>query len=188
MGKYIRMTKTYLVVVTVFILSRFLLEAVGPEYISWLQYELEFDTLVSEISLTRLFWVLPIFLGVRFAYESLGGWKEMVIANFTYVIWGMVLLTIVQAVDITLALGTHYQGGQFIGTTIGRVISLSGWGMHAGAPGSNPTQPNFCVSILMTGVLTNVLCFITIKLNGKVLGQAQEFSPNSGPVPELSGE
>ena len=61
MGKYIRMTKTYLVVVTVFVLSRFLLEAVGPEYIPWMEYELEFDALVSEISLTRLFWVLPHF-------------------------------------------------------------------------------------------------------------------------------
>ena len=94
----------------------------------------------------------------------------MALANFTYVVWGMVLLTIVQAVDITLDVGTHYQGGQFIGTTIGRVISWDGFGMHAGAPGSNPTQPNFCVSILMTGVLTNVLCFITIKLNGRAMG------------------
>ncbi len=170
MGKYLRMTKTYLVLVTVFVLSRFLLEAVGPEYIPWMQYELELDTLASEISLTRLFWVLPVFLGLRFACEPLGGWKEMVIANFTYVIWGMVLLTLVQAVDITLALGTHYRGGQFIGTTIGRAIALFGWGMHAGPPTGQPSAPNFCMSILSTGILTNVLCLITIKLNGQTNG------------------
>jgi len=56
MSKYIRMTQTYLVLVTVFVLSKFALEAVGPEYIFWLEVELEFDSLVSEISLTRLFW------------------------------------------------------------------------------------------------------------------------------------
>ena len=167
MSKYIRMTQTYLVLITVFVLARFILEAVGPEYIFWLEVELEFDSLVSEISLTRLFWVLPVFLGLRFVSESLGGWKEMIIANFTYVVWGMVLLSILHFVDDALALETHYGGGTWMGTSIGQVINWWGWGIHPGAPTDVPREFHFCASILSMGIVANILCFITIKWNGR---------------------
>ncbi len=76
MGKYIRMTKTYLILVTIFVLLRFILELAGVN-----------ENITSEISLTRLLLVLPVFLGLRFSRDSLGGWKEMVIANLVYVVW-----------------------------------------------------------------------------------------------------
>ncbi len=167
MSKYIRMTQTYLVLITVFVLSRFALEAVGPEYISWLEVELEFDSLVSEISLTRLFWVLPVFLGLRFVSESLGGWKEMIIANFTYVTWGFVLLSMLHFADDALALETHYGNGTWIGTSIGQVINWWGWGMHPGAPSAEPREFHFCASILSMGIVANIFCWITIKWNGR---------------------
>ena len=72
MGKYIRMTQTYLVLVTVFVVARFSLEMAGVN-----------EYFTSEISLTRLLLVLPVFLGLRFSREFLGGWKEMVLANLT---------------------------------------------------------------------------------------------------------
>ena len=167
MSKYIRMTQTYLVLITVFVLSRFLLEAFGPEYVTWWHVEVEFDALVSEISITRLFWVLPVFLGLRFVSESLGGWKEMVIANYTYVTWVFVLLIILHAVDQTLAIGTSYGRGDFIGTSIGEVYSW--WLLHqsAGPPTATPSQLVFGGSILSMGIMTSILCWITIKWNGR---------------------
>ena len=166
MGKYIRMTRTYLVLVTIFILTRFVLELVGPEYIAFRDFELHFETLLSEISVTRLFLVLPIFLGLRFARESMGGLKEMILANFLYVFWGAVLLVVLHAADQILVLGTHYGRGSFVGTTIGRFISLAGWQIHGGPPVNSPAGGSFCLSVAIMMIVTNVLCWITIKLNG----------------------
>jgi len=56
MGKYIRMTKTYLVLATVLVVLRFVLELAGVN-----------ENVTSEISLTRLLLVLPVFLGIRFS-------------------------------------------------------------------------------------------------------------------------
>ncbi len=175
MGKYIRMTKTYLVLVTVFILARFFLEAVGPEYIVLRGNEIRFDSIVSEISFTRLLFVIPVLLGVRFTRESLGGWKEMLIANFTYVSWGSILLIAAHVVDDALTLGTHYGRGAFVGTTIGQFISTVGWEMHAGPPVEPLPTRLFCTSILLMTIVTSMLCSITIKLKGN-LKAAQEKS------------
>ncbi len=168
MGKYIRMTKPYLVLVTAFVLVRFALELVGPEYIAWRDFELRWDSLVSEISLTRLLLVLPVFFGLRFVRESLGGWKEMVIANSTYACWGMILLILLHVVDQSLALGTHYGRGALLPTSMGTVISWVGWQLHGGPPVEPPAAiPGFCASMLLMIVITNVLCFFTILLSRK---------------------
>ena len=167
MRKYIRMTQTYLVLITVFVLSRFILEAFGPEYVPWWHVEVKFDALVSEISITRLFWVLPVFLGLRFVSESLGGWKEMLIANFTYVAWGIILMILLHPLDDALALGTHYGRGIFIGTSIGQLIAVFGWDISPSTPAPEPSVLHFCGSLLLMGIVANVLCFITIKWNGR---------------------
>ncbi len=167
MGKYIRMTKPYLVLVTAFVLVRFLLELVGPEYIAWRDFELQWDSLVSEISLTRLLLVLPVFFGLRFVRESLGGWKEMVIANSIYACWGMILLILLHVVDENLALGTHYGRGALFPTSMGTVISWVGWQLHGGPPVEPPADTTFCASMLLMIMITNVLCFFTIMLGRK---------------------
>ncbi len=51
MGKYIRMTRTYIVLATVFVVLRFVLELAGVN-----------ENVTSEISLTRLLLVLTVFL------------------------------------------------------------------------------------------------------------------------------
>ena len=166
MGKYFHMTRIYLILVTVFILTRFGLVLIGPEYIAYRGFELEWESLISEISVTRLFLVLPVFLGLRFVRESLGGLKEMFIANFMYVFWGGIMLVLLHGVDDLLVLGTPYGRGAFIGTTIGQFISVNGWQIHGGPPVDIPVPPGFCSSIPIMAVLTNVVCFITIQLNG----------------------
>lgn len=100
MGKYIQLTKPYLVVVTVFVLARFVLEVAGVK-----------SEVTSEISLTRLLFVLPVFLGLRFAREKLGGFKDMLLANFVYCFWGIALVAVVTALDVALSLKTHYGFG-----------------------------------------------------------------------------
>jgi hypothetical protein len=97
LGKYVGMTRIYLVVLTVFVVARFGLEAAGVS-----------ASVASELSVTRLYFVLPVFLGIRFATESLGGLKEMLLANFTYLTWGTVLLNLAVVVEAALDLGTHY--------------------------------------------------------------------------------
>ena len=97
MSKYVGMTRIYLIVLTVFVVARFGLEAAGVS-----------ASVTSELSVTRLYFVLPVFLGIRFATESLGGLKEMLLANFTYFAWGTVLLNLAAGVEAALDLGTHY--------------------------------------------------------------------------------
>ena len=65
MGKYIHMIKTCLVLETALVMAKFRLELDGLN-----------ENIHSEISLTRLLLVLPVFLGLRFSRESLGAWKE----------------------------------------------------------------------------------------------------------------
>ncbi|MDA2935295.1 hypothetical protein MYX82_13280 [Acidobacteria bacterium AH-259-D05] len=149
MGKYIRMTKTYLILVTVFVLLRFILELAGVN-----------ENVTSEISLTRLLLVLPIFLGLRFSRESLGGWKEMLIANLVYVIWGIGLVMVAVVADKTMELGTQYSGGSTLFNYLfwGRFLEFHAW--------SRLMRGAFCTSMLIMAILTNVLCFVTVKLNG----------------------
>jgi len=97
LGKYIGWTRNYLVVLTVLIVSRFALEAMGVD-----------GGVTSELSVSRLYFVLPVFLGVRFATENLGGIKEMFLANFTYFAWGTVLVNLAAGLETVLDLGTHY--------------------------------------------------------------------------------
>ncbi|MFQ5932070.1 MAG: hypothetical protein ACE5MM_06665 [Nitrospiraceae bacterium] len=97
MGKYIGIAKPYLITVTIFVLLRFPLELAGVS-----------PGVTSEISLTRLIFILPIFLGLRFARQSLGGFKEMVLTNFVYCFWGVFLVMIATALDIILGLGTMW--------------------------------------------------------------------------------
>lgn len=97
MGKYIGWTRIYLVVLTVLVVLRFVLEAAGAD-----------DGITSELSVTRLYFVLPVFLGIRFATENLGGIKEMVLASFTYFAWGTILVNVAAGVEATFDLGTHY--------------------------------------------------------------------------------
>ena len=97
MGKYIGWTRIYLVVLTVLIVLRFVLEAAGVS-----------DNVTSELSVSRLYFVLPVFLGIRFATENLGGIKEMLLANFTYFAWSTVLVNLAAGLESILDLGTHY--------------------------------------------------------------------------------
>ena len=97
MGKYIGWTRIYLVVLTVLIVMRFGLEAAGVG-----------SSVTSELSVSRLYFVLPVFLGIRFATEKLGGIKEMVFANFTYFACGTVLVNFAAGLETVFDLGTHY--------------------------------------------------------------------------------
>ncbi len=151
MGKYIRLTRTYLVLVTVFVVFRFVLELAGVnEYVT------------SEISLTRLLLVLPVFLGIRFSREPLGGWKEMVLANLVYVAWGIGLVMVAVVAEKTLQLGTQYSGGSTLFNYLfwGRLFEFHAWARLA--------RGAFCTSILMMTILTNLVCFVTIQINGGV--------------------
>ncbi len=151
MTKYIRMTRTYIVLATVFVALRFVLELAGVN-----------ENVTSEISLTRLLLVLPVFLGIRFSREPLGGWKEMVLANLVYVAWGIGLVMVAVVADKTMQLGTQYSGGSTLFNYLfwGRLFEFHAWArLMRGA---------FCTSILMMTILTNLVCFVTIQINGGV--------------------
>ena len=100
MSNYIRLTRPYLMVVTIFVLLRFVLELAGLS-----------AAVTSEISLTRLVVVLAVLLGLRFAREGLGGFNKMLAANFVYSFWGIFLIMIVTTLDVVLGLNTHYAFG-----------------------------------------------------------------------------
>ena len=100
MGRYIQLTKPYLVIVTIFVVLRFVLEVAGVA-----------PGVTSEISFTRLVLVIAVFLGLRFAREGLGGFKDMLMASFVYCFWGILLIMIITALDVTMGLNTHYALG-----------------------------------------------------------------------------
>ncbi len=130
---------------------RFVLELAGVnEYVT------------SEISLTRLLLVLPVFLGIRFSREPLGGWKEVVLANLVYVVWGIGLVMVAVIADKTMQLGTQYSGGSTLFNYLfwGRLFEYHAW--------ARLIRGAFCTSILMMTILTNVVCFVTIQINGGV--------------------
>ncbi len=160
MTKYIRMTKTYLVIITIFIVFRFSLELWGPEQFPNFYGGMDSTYITNEISVTRLLFILPIFLGMRFAGGALGGWKTMMIANFVYVFWAMGLVDLLHFVDATFELVTHYGRGFNMPHFMGHIWDLKGW-----IPRLPSTGFSFCASILMMTIVTNLVCFVTIKLN-----------------------
>ncbi len=97
LAKYLSITKIYLVVLSIFVVLRFVLEAAGAS-----------DGVTSEISVTRLYIFLPIFLGIRFAKENLGGLTDMLLSNLTYFLWGTLLVNLAAGLEVALDAGTHY--------------------------------------------------------------------------------
>jgi hypothetical protein len=130
MSQYISVTRTYLIVLTVFVVVRFVLEASGVA-----------DNITSEISVTRLLLVLPVFLGLRFARGELGGFKDLLLANFTYVAWAQLLILVAGLLDRALGLGTHY---------------------GFAAPGSMVVSR--LGTIVLATILTSLICFVTSKI------------------------
>ena len=145
MGRHIRLTKPYLVIVTIFVLLRFVLELAGAP-----------AGLTAEISFTRLVFVIAVFLGLRFAREGLGGFTAMLMANFVYCFWGILLIMIITALDVTMGLNTHYAFGPdgevmplgqhlvghvisiVVGTLILTVISLISSKLGPSQPATSP--------------------------------------------------
>lgn len=136
MGNSVRLAKPYLVAVTIFVLLHFVLEVAGVS-----------EKVASEISLTRLLFVLPIFLGLRFAREGLGGFKQLLPANFVYCFWGILLVMIATTLDAQLSLGTHYGRGPD-----GEVLALGG---HL---------VGHLVEIVIFSLLTTVISLVTVKM------------------------
>ncbi len=138
MRNYIVLAKPYLVVVTIFVLLRFVLEVVGVSH-----------GVTSEISLTRLNAILPVFLGLRFARGAIqGGFKKMLLTNFVYTFWGILLTMIVTTLDVGLGLNTHYAFGP-----AGEAMPL---GQHL---------VGYLVAIVVFTLAASVICLITAKLN-----------------------
>ncbi len=140
----------------------FSFELWGPEQVPNFYGGMDSTYITNEISVTRLLSVLPIFLGMRFAGGTLGGWKTMIIANFVCVFWAMGLVDLLHFVDATLELGTHYGRGFSLPHFMGHIYDLKGW-----IPRLPSTGFSFCASILMMTLVTNLVCFVTIKLNPK---------------------
>jgi len=84
----------------------------------------------------------------------------MIIANFVYSFWAMGLVDLLHFVDATLELGTHYGRGFSLPHFMGHIYDLKGW-----IPRLPSTGFSFCASILMMTLVTNLVCFVTIKLN-----------------------
>ncbi len=110
-------TKIYLIFLSIFVVLRFVLEAFGVS-----------GGVTSEISVTRLYIFLPIFLGIRFAKENLGGLKDMLLANLTYFLWGTLLVALAAGAEAALDAGTHYVYvglGGILGTLVVGTIVLT---------------------------------------------------------------
>ena len=136
MRNYILLAKPYLVAVTIFVLLRFALEVAGVS-----------QDITSEISLTRLSAVLPVFLGLRFARGELqGGFKTMLLTSFVYSFWGVFLRMIVTTLDVGLGLNTHYAFGP-TGEPMPR-------GQHLGG---------YVISLVIFTLAASVICLITAK-------------------------
>lgn len=117
MTKYMSITKIYLIFLSIFVVLRFVLEAFGVS-----------GGVTSEISVTRLYIFLPIFLGIRFAKENLGGLKDMLLANLTYFLWGTLLVALAAGAEAALDAGTHYVYvglGGILGTLVVGTIVLT---------------------------------------------------------------
>lgn len=149
MGHYIRISRPYLILITIFISVRFVLELFGVG-----------ERLTNEISVTRLLLVLPVFVAFRFFQESLGGWKDLVMVNMVYVVWTVALLSLLSAVDKTMGLGTHYGGGAplYYRLVWGRLFEWHAWNRLMQARGG------FCPSLLIMSVLVNGIGLTSFKI------------------------
>jgi hypothetical protein len=74
----------------------------------------------------------------------------------------MGLVDLLHVIDGTLDLGTHYGRGLNMPHFMGHIWDLKGW-----IPRLPSTGFSFCASILMMTIVTNVVCFVTVKLNGE---------------------
>ena len=86
----------------------------------------------------------------------------MVLANLVYVVWGIGLVMVAVVADKTMQLGTQYSGGSTLFNYLfwGHLFEFHAW--------SRLIRGAFCTSILMMTILTNVVCFVTIQVNGGV--------------------
>ena len=151
MRTYILLAKPYLVVTTIFVLLRFALEIAGVS-----------QAITSEISLTRLSAVLPVFLGLRFVRGELQGSlsftiKTILLTTFVYSFWGVFLRMIVTALDVSLGLNTHYAFGPG-----GQPLPL---GLHLSG---------YALSIVIFTLTASVICLITAKFKSCCQGPAAE--------------
>ena len=167
MRQYIRMTRRYLVIITIFIALRFCLEWIGPEQVPNFYGPMDMHYITDEISVTRLLFILPVFLGMRFSRQKSAGWKAIILANFVYVFWAIGLVDLLHLVDGMLDLGTHYGRGFNFTHFRGHIYDLKMW-----IPRLPSTGFSFCASILMMSIISSLVCFVTIKLNGK--GESEE--------------
>ena len=161
MLRYIHMTRRYLVIITIFIAVRFSLELIGPEQVPTFYGGMDSHYIIDEISVTRLLFILPVFLGMRFSREISAGWKDIIFANFVYVFWAIGLVDLLHLVDGMLDLGTHYGRGFNFTHFRGHIYDLKMW-----IPRSPSAGFSFCGSILLMSILTSLVCFVTVKLNG----------------------
>ena len=161
MRQYIHMTRRYLVIITIFIALRFSLEFLGPEQAPNFYGGMDMHYITDEISVTRLLFILPIFLGIRFSRRESAGWKDIILANFVYVFWAMGLVDLLHLADGMLDLGTHYGRGFNWIHFRGHIYDLKMW-----IPRSPSVGFSFCSSILLMSIITSLVCFVTIKLNG----------------------
>ena len=113
MRSHFETARPYLVAVTVFVVGRFILELVGAP-----------EALVSELSVTRLLFVLPVFLGLRLAREGRRELGSLVAVNLLYVGWAILLVMIVTALDTLAGLGTHYGHGALGGHLLGHLVEF----------------------------------------------------------------
>lgn len=111
MLKHLRRARTYLIVITVFVTSRFFLEAAGVG-----------EVVTSEISLLRLLVVLPIFFGIRLARTGVDNAFELMLGNATFVSVGFALTLLVGFLDRLLGVGTHYGTGNLVNSILLNLI------------------------------------------------------------------
>ena len=161
MRQYIHMTRRYLVIIAIFIALRFSLEFLGPEQAPNFYGGMDMHYLTDEISVTRLLFILPVFLGMRLSRQKSVGWKVIILSNFVYVFWAIGLADLLHLVDGMLDLGTHYGRGFNWIHFRGHIYDLKMW-----IPRTPSSGFSFCASILLMSIITSLVCFVTIKLNG----------------------
>lgn len=106
-----KIMRAFLVIITIFVLGRFLLEIAGVS-----------DSVTSEISLTRLLFVLPVILGLHLGNRKTASIREVLQPTLIYVSWGIGLVMLVTAVATAGGLGTHYAHGALGPHLLGHLV------------------------------------------------------------------
>ena len=114
MQQSLQLTRNYLIAIAVFVLGRFGLELAGAPQ-GW----------TDEISVTRLLFVIPVFVGLRLASQGLQGAGQLLLANAVYVIWAIGLVMAVTTIDILLGLHTHFGHGRLGPHLLGHVAQMA---------------------------------------------------------------